>query len=59
MIWVHERLFLTLRTRLFGHVQRLSIAYFDQNEAGNIMSRVQNDVEGVAQFLNVLVFSLR
>ena len=59
MIWVHERLLLTLRTRLFGHVQRLSMAYFDQNEAGNIMSRVQNDVEGVAQFLNVLVFSLR
>ena len=57
MAYVHTWVLYDLRVRLFRHVQRLSMGYFDRNEAGNIMSRVQSDVEGIADFLWVVVFS--
>jgi ATP-binding cassette subfamily B protein len=34
-----------LRQRLFVHVQRLSMAYFDQTKAGRIISRADRDVD--------------
>ena len=39
-----HRIIYTLRTQLFGHLQRLSLSFFDHTEVGRIMSRVQNDV---------------
>lgn len=41
----------TMRRQLFDHLQRLPIYFFDQNEAGRIMSRVQNDVEQLEDIL--------
>ena len=34
-----------LRMQIFGHLQRLSIAYFDRNPVGRLMTRVTSDVE--------------
>ena len=34
-----------LRMELFGHLQRLSITYFDRNPVGRLMTRVTSDVE--------------
>lgn len=42
--WVGQRIVFDLRSRLFSHLQRLSIRYIDQRGVGSIMSRVQNDV---------------
>lgn len=39
-----------LRRDLFEHIQRLSVNFFDRQPIGELMSRVTNDSEVVAQF---------
>ncbi|TML11108.1 MAG: ABC transporter ATP-binding protein, partial [Actinobacteria bacterium] len=38
--WVGERILADLRTRLFGHLQRLSLGFYERNRAGVIISRL-------------------
>ena len=40
-----QRVMFDLRTEIFGHLQRLSLRYFDRNPVGRLMTRVTNDVE--------------
>jgi ATP-binding cassette subfamily B protein len=51
---------LTLRNQMFGHLQKLSLSFYDRNEVGRIMSRVQNDVGSLQELLSngvLLVFA--
>ncbi len=41
-----------LRTAMFRHLQRLSLRFYDKNEVGRVMSRVQNDVLTLQEFLS-------
>jgi len=41
-----------LRTRMFSHLQDLSMGFFDRNKVGKVMSRVQNDVGELGEFLD-------
>lgn len=43
---IGERLIFDLRTRVFGHVQRLSLAFFTRTQTGALVSRLNNDVMG-------------
>jgi ATP-binding cassette subfamily B multidrug efflux pump len=43
--YVGQRVMYDLRMQLFGHLQRLSITYFDRNPVGRLMTRVTSDVE--------------
>jgi ATP-binding cassette subfamily B multidrug efflux pump len=43
--WLGQRVMFDLRTEVFGHLQRLSLRYFDRNPVGRLMTRVTNDVE--------------
>ncbi|HLM66936.1 MAG TPA: ABC transporter transmembrane domain-containing protein, partial [Longimicrobium sp.] len=43
--WLGQRVMFDLRTEIFGHLQRLSLRYFDRNPVGRLMTRVTNDVE--------------
>jgi ABC-type multidrug transport system fused ATPase/permease subunit len=56
--WVGERILADLRNRLFGHLQRLSLGYFERNRAGVIISRLTNDVEALDQLVTDGVTSL-
>ena len=47
-----------LRRDLFGHLQMLSIQFFDQHTAGELMSRLTNDIEAVNQAVSQNVVSL-
>jgi subfamily B ATP-binding cassette protein MsbA len=51
-----ERLSFDLRTKLFKHLQRLPLSFFDHRRTGELMSRVTNDVTVVQTSLtnNVL-----
>jgi len=42
---IGQRVMLDLRTRIFGHLQRLSVSFFDRNPVGRLMTRVTSDVE--------------
>ena len=47
-----------LRRDLFEHLQRLSIAFFDTHTAGELMSRLTNDIEAINQAVSQNVVSL-
>jgi ATP-binding cassette subfamily B protein len=49
--WVGERILADLRKRLFGHLQRLSLGYYERNRAGATISRLTNDVEALDQLV--------
>jgi ATP-binding cassette subfamily B protein len=43
--YLGQRVMYDLRMQIFGHLQRLSIGYFDRNPVGRLMTRVTSDVE--------------
>jgi ATP-binding cassette, subfamily B, multidrug efflux pump len=40
-----------LRVALFSHIQRLSLAFFDRNPVGRLMTRLTNDVDALNELL--------
>ena len=47
-----------LRSDLFEHLQKLSIAFFDSHTAGELMSRLTNDIDAINQAVSQNVVSL-
>ncbi|MFG1923036.1 ABC transporter ATP-binding protein [Cryptosporangium sp. NPDC048952] len=46
-----ERMLFGLRVRTFAHLQRLSLDYYERQQAGKIMTRMTSDVEAFALLL--------
>ncbi len=46
-----ERLLFALRIRIFSHLQRLALDYYDREMAGRIMTRMTTDVDAFSQLL--------
>ena len=46
-----ERLLYALRVRIFAHLQRLSLDYYDREMGGRIMTRMTTDVEALQNLL--------
>jgi ATP-binding cassette subfamily B protein len=40
-----QRIMFDLRMRIFGHLQRLDVAFYDRNPVGRLMTRVTSDVD--------------
>ena len=54
-----ERLLHALRIKVFGHLQRLGVDYYEQEMAGRIMTRMTTDIDALSQLLqNGLVNAL-
>ncbi len=51
MTVVGQRLLLYMRTEIFDRIQTLSLRFFDQHEAGDLMSRLVNDTQVINQVL--------
>ena len=47
-----------LRTRISEKINKLPLKYFDKNQTGDILSRVTNDVDTIAQTMNQSLASL-
>ena len=64
--WLQQRIMLTvsqrtlshMRSELYDKLQDLPISYFDQNPAGDIMSRFTNDVDMVGEMLNTTLIQI-
>ncbi len=56
--WTGERMLADLRSIVFGHLQRLSLGFYERNRAGVIISRLTNDVEALDQLVTDGVTSL-
>ena len=51
MSWAGFHVMRDLRARIFEHIHRLSLGYFTKHEAGDVMSRVTNDMDTLAQVM--------
>ena len=56
--WTGERILADLRDKLFRHLQRLSLGFYERNRAGVIISRLTNDVDALDQLVTDGVTSL-
>jgi ABC-type multidrug transport system fused ATPase/permease subunit len=56
--WVGERALADLRIRLFDHLQRLSLGFYERNRTGATISRITNDVEALDILLTDGIASL-
>ncbi|MDQ3897907.1 MAG: ABC transporter ATP-binding protein/permease [Actinomycetota bacterium] len=59
---VGQDVLLDLRTRLFGHFQRLSLSFHERYTSGRVVARLTSDVEAIGELLdtgvNQLVFAV-
>jgi len=53
-----QKVMYDLRGRIFSHLQRLSISYFDKNPVGRIITRVTSDVENLNQLFTEGIVSI-
>jgi len=53
MAVIGQRVLYQMRTQIFEQIQTLSLSFFDRREAGDIMSRLVNDVQVINRVLNI------
>jgi len=51
MAWLGNRFLYDLRVHLFGHMQMLPLAYYDQRSTGRLMARVTHDLNRIQYFV--------
>ena len=49
---VGRRLLFNLRNKIFNKLQELPVAFFNQNKAGDVISRINNDTDKLNQFFS-------
>lgn len=49
---VGQKVLLDIRVKLFDHIQKLSLKYFDKNPIGRLVTRVTNDIEGLNELFS-------
>lgn len=47
MEWIGQKIMFDLRKRIFGHLQYLSLPFFNRNPVGRLMTRVTTDVQAL------------
>ncbi len=52
MTWVGQHALYRVASDLFSHIASLSLDFFDKNETGRVMARMQNDVNVLQQMLS-------
>ena len=50
-VYVGQSLIFDLRGKVYGHLQKLSFKYYENNRTGDIMARVVNDVDSLADMI--------
>jgi ATP-binding cassette, subfamily B, multidrug efflux pump len=55
---VGQEVMVDLRMKIFGHVQRMSLAFFDRHPVGSLITRLTNDVDALNEFLTQGIVSI-
>ena len=58
MVTTAQKILKRLREQLFEHLQTLSLSFFDRRPAGDLMSRLTNDIDTINQLLTQNVTQL-
>jgi ATP-binding cassette subfamily B multidrug efflux pump len=56
--WIGQQAIYDLRTKLYRHVQRQSLRFFDSRPIGQLITRVTSDVESLSQVLSAGVVTI-
>jgi len=56
--YVGQRAMYDLRVQLFGHLQSLSLSFFDRNPVGRLMTRITNDIDALTDMVTQGVVSI-
>jgi ATP-binding cassette subfamily B multidrug efflux pump len=58
MTWAGQHVLRSLRVDVFQHIHRLSLSYYAEHEAGDLMSRITNDAETINQALSFALMNV-
>ncbi len=58
MTWSGQHVLRQLRHDVFHHLHRLSLGYYAEHEAGDLMSRITNDAETIQQAISFALVSV-
>ncbi len=46
-----QKIMVDIRMRIFSHIQRMSLAFFDRNPVGRLITRITNDIDALNEFI--------
>jgi ATP-binding cassette subfamily B protein len=58
MTWTGQHVLRAMRLDIFAHLHRLSLGYYAEHEAGDLMSRITNDSETIGQAFNFALINV-
>jgi len=58
MQWAGQKIMFDLRSQIFRHLQRMSVAFFDRNPVGRLVTRVTSDVEALNEMFTSGVLAI-
>jgi ATP-binding cassette subfamily B protein len=58
MSWAGQHVVTRLREEIFSHIHKLSLNYYAEHEAGQVMSRVTNDMDTISQAFGFALVSV-
>lgn len=56
--WVGQHIIRDMRVKIFNHILKFKMSYFDTNSVGRLVTRVVSDVETIAAFFSNGVFTI-
>ena len=58
LAYAGQKIIYRMRTEMFGHLHRLPLSFFDNQQVGKLMSRVQNDVQQLQEIVTQGILAL-
>jgi ATP-binding cassette subfamily B protein len=58
MQWTGQKIMFDLRSQIFRHIQRMTIAFFDRNPVGRLVTRVTSDVDALNEMFTSGVLAI-
>lgn len=56
--WVGQHIIRDIRVKIFNHILKFKMTYFDNNSVGKLVTRVVSDIETIAAFFSNGVFTI-
>lgn len=56
--WIGQQAIFDLRTRLFRHIEKQSLSFFDRNPVGRLITRVTSDIESLSDVLSAGIVTI-
>src|SRR5436305_14966541 len=58
MQWIGQKVMYDMRVQVFSHLQYQSLAYYDRNPVGRLISRLGNDIDALNEFISTGVVAV-